>query len=397
VTGEEETDGVEWTRPVVMNMETERFWLPPVNGPSAGCDLPVWSPAVQRLVTYDGESVLVINADGSQDGSYSGSRPLDLSPSGNRVIAGKTWIDLKSRQVVEFSRWAGTISTVYPPAWTADETRVFACCYSYGDAVSGSGESFDLNGMLPVGRGLAPGFPGIPSYWMLDDSFATILWDFFSGQNFGIMPLIDPVGRNYQDLRGLTGIRSDSDCSVQSVSPDKKHAWISCQSDAFWLDFADFRTLAFPPSVYIISWSGNGSFAVIGSRSDPSIQVLSATDGNAQPLPDLAAAPAWNPKESTLAYLSNEGQTLNVQNLDTQVLRQLSLPGQFTAAFWNPGGDALALLSKDGSIWLALYPSLDRAAQIAPPASGVRDLQWSPSGVFLAYVSGQDILIIKTP
>ena len=139
-----ETQEPNWTtinaRPVVMNINTGKIWLPPTDrslndGRWFNIILPRWSPKLQVLVTGenlgDEEGVSTFTTDGKRVAHYEGQL-VDISPSAERVfIAGDTWIDLTSGKKVNFGWGPGFGYEVerWFPIWSRDENQIYFCCY----------------------------------------------------------------------------------------------------------------------------------------------------------------------------------------------------------------------------------------------------------------------------
>jgi hypothetical protein len=221
--GEQEDEmfgAVELTLPVVVNLNSGAAWLPALDRDSY--PKPIWSDALQVLIVAQEGEILLLNADGHAVQRYPDSTPPDigfvtlhLSPSGRRLLAGFVWRDLETGQMVDFSgqhKW-----TMGNPGWSSDETRLFDCCFGYADANLGGYGYFWLDELRQVGRG---GGGPLRSRWVLSDTRVLVEWDFFEGDEYGVIPLIDPLSQTYEDVRVLAGMSTDAACRTLKVAPD---------------------------------------------------------------------------------------------------------------------------------------------------------------------------------
>lgn len=401
--GQEESMGtLEWTQPVVIDLDGNT-WLPPIDQRSGKCRSVEWSPVLNALISSQDGNLIISDLAGrllkSIEGKgYSG---FVLSPSGEKVLAQDTWIDLVNGKEVDFG-WDAGNGAVFYPAWTQDEDRVFNCCYAYGDAASGEGGRFELGGLMQAGRGLPPDFSGIESRWVLSDTHSMTPWDFDIGDDqMGIVPLFVPEARAYVDVRDLVGIPANQPCRLTSISPDGNLIWMGCKDQNDYL--IDLRTYEknWFTGEYLFGWSADSRFALIGNYTNSrehigSIELFSITNRQRQALSDTPIQlPVWSPQGNRLAYLSADGQTL--QQVDTQSNSSQStpLPGVFHQILWSPGADRLALVAQDGSLWQAEVFGSAEPEQISPPLPGGHDVRWSPDGATLSLVSGNDLYIVK--
>jgi WD40 repeat protein len=401
--GEEEGMGtVEWTRPVVINMDGNA-WLPPVDARSDRCRSVEWSPALQALISSQDGNLLVSKVDGGLLKSIAGKGDSGfmLSPSGEKILAHNTWIDLINDNEIYFG-WDAGKGAIFIPAWTQDEARVFNCCYAYGDATSGEAGQFNLGGLVQVGRGLYPGFSGIESRWVLSDTHSMTLWDFYiDGDQIGIVPLFVPEAQAYVDVRNLVGIPADQYCQLTSVSPDGNLIWMNCGSqDDYLIDLRSYDKNWFTEE-QLSAWSTDSQFALIARFTNfqerlGNFELFSTTTRQRQMLSDtLIHEPVWSPQGQRLAYLSEDGQKLVLENIENNTSQSASLPGVFQQILWSPNANSLALVAKDGSLWLVDVYDITEPEQISSPLPGAHDVRWSPDGSRLSLVSGNDLYIVK--
>ena len=387
----------DWTRPLVIDLRTGKVWLPPPDASTYYCEQQEWSQALGILITSDQGETLTYTPDGSLLKRYPGSMSY-LSPSGTKIMAGDTWIDLRTGEMVDFgwdlAQWP------YRPAWSSDETRLFQCCYNYGDAGVGTGYSFNLPDKLqPAGRGI-PGLLSVGTSWVLDDAFVLIDWDFNADKEVNV-PLIDPISRTYQDLHDLAGIPEDVFCDgFPEVAPGGEYVWLQCgrpgDSIGYIIHLATFQAEPFS-DFYIMSWSKDSGYALINSYNDDIMRILALSTKVLEPLPAYTPGKpyAWHPAEGIFAYFSEGGHTLVVLDAKTWLAQELPLPAAFNSIIWGPTGSDIALVAEDGSLWQAQYPGLEAVEQLSPPLPGVHGVGWSPDGKSLALVSGADIYVVE--
>jgi hypothetical protein len=363
VTGEVEGMGVyESVLPFIIDLNGSQAWQPASNGPTAGCDHPLWSEPLQLLVAADQAETFLYTPDGKVFRRYAGGnepgRTTYLSPSGRRVLIGYTWRDLETEQAVNVGE--GWWHTVWEPAWSSDESRLFWCCFLYADTRAGQVKSFQLGQLRLVGRGgPGPGSSGIGSHWVLSDTRVMVDYDFY-GENRRAVPLIDPVAETYEDIGtlvpslcwGLPQVDSTSSTMSCSISPRS-------QSVRYVIDLRTFTTQTLPLSTL---------------TSVPTL-TLSA-DGQQQ------------------AFLSPDGLTLNIGAMSVQATYPVSLSQPAINIYWPLQGDSLAVLAQDGSLWWLADAAADRVEQLTPPLPEVRDVKWSPDGDKLAFVSGPDVYVV---
>lgn len=401
--GEEEGMGtVEWTRPVVINLDGDA-WLPPIDERSDRCRSEEWSPALQALISSQDGNLLVSKVDGDLLKSIAGKGDSGfmLSPSGERVLAQDTWIDLINDNEVYFG-WDAGKGAVFIPAWTQDEERVFNCCYAYGDATSGEAGRFNLGGLVQVGRGLYPGFSGIESRWVLSDTHSMTLWDFYiDGDQIGIVPLFVPEARAYVDVRNLVGIPADQYCQLTSVSPDGNLIWMNCGSqDDYLIDLRSYDKNWFTGE-QLSAWSADSQFALIAKFTNSqerlgNFELFSTTNRQRQALSEMPIhEPVWSPQGQRLAYLSENGQKLALEDIENNISQSVSLPGVFQQILWNPSANNLALVAQDGTMWLVNAYDITEPEPISSPLPGAHDVRWSPDGSGLSLVRGNDLFIVK--
>ncbi|MDY6876294.1 MAG: hypothetical protein SWK90_08855 [Chloroflexota bacterium] len=405
--GEQEDEmfgAVERTLPVVVDLNSGAAWLPALNRDSY--PKPIWSDALQVLIVAQEGEILLLSADGHAVQRYPDSTPPDigiatlhLSPSGRRLLVGFVWHDLETGQIVDFSgqhKW-----TMGNPGWSSDETRLFDCCFGYGDAQTGQYGYFELGELHQVGRsGPFEDFGSLSSRWVLSDTRVLVEWDFFESDEYGVIPLIDPLSQTYEDVRVLAGMSTDAACRTLKIAPDGGSLLVRCQTKSYLVDLHTFFTQSITDDLSFDSWSPDSQFVLLVRNLDWETQrgeywLLPATGGDLHPVAGTwVVAPVWSPQGRSLAFLAGDARTLAVLDAETWMTRQVPLPGSATGIFWNPQGGSLAVQSADGSLWWIPDPAVDHAKQLTPPLPMIRDVRWSPDGERLAFVSATDLYVV---
>ena len=408
--GQEEGMGVtEWTLPLVANLRSGATWLPPMDGRDGDCfresGSPLWSEALQLLVATQGGEVVLLDADGSVRQRFPGGGPLYLSPSGRRLLAGFVWGDLESGEQVDFTGQGK--ETMINPAWSADETRLFDCCFLYADAVIGRYARLALGSLSQRGVGVGSDFPGITSRWGGNDTRVIVEWDFFQGDKPGAIPLINPAAQVYTDVRAMAGLPLDEPCGSPRVAPDGKHLWVRCgplepaaSGSSYLIDLEAMAAQKSGGALQFISWSADSKFVLVGRNLNPAARegeylLFSVAGGEMRALAEgPLAAPTWAPQGGRIAFLAGDRRTLTVLGAADQQVTQSSLPQPVTLLSWRPQGDGLAALAEDGRLWWVsdLAGAVD---PLTPTRPAVRDLRWSPDGEYLAFVSAADVYVVS--
>ncbi len=405
--GETEAMGIaEHTLPVVINLDDGDLWLPMARQAAHVCDLPVWSNALQTLITPGKEATLLSNADGAPKHRYPPGRPLSLSPSEQRLLVGSTRINLNSGQTMDLG--AEHERTMRNPAWSSDETRLFDCCFGYADTRHPDQYSFfQIDNLGPAGRGAPTDFVGLRSQWVLSDTRVMVWYDFLTGDGNSVIPLIDPPSQGYRDVSALAGINTDGACYALSIAPTGNHLFTSCRSTLtsryykYLINLRTFSTFTLPDELEFHSWSPDGRFALLRKNWDQEsgladYQRFSLTDWSLYPMAETSArAPAWSHRGEHLAFLGEDKHTLIVRDVENWTAKQIPLPQPCGKIVWHPQDNGLVILAEDGSLWLAPDLSGDAVEPLAPSLPDVRDLRWSPDGEHLAFVSGPDVYVVS--
>jgi hypothetical protein len=418
LTGQEEGMAISYyTLPAVVNLRDSQMWLPPTNGPTRACDLPLWSEALQVVIATTAQEVILFTADGQMNQRFPGELPLYspsyLSPSGRRLLTGSVWRDLETGQTVEFKR---EFESKHPlrftnPAWTSDEIRVASCCFAYdlitsiaiGDVASGGYQEFSLKAEPPGRDPPGPGYRGCQSYWVLDDTRALTDCPFIdsklrmlSNQYRNVVPLVDPASQTSMDICEQIGLWS---CSGPKVAPDGEH--IVVYSDQIYLiNLQTFITHTLPTGYGFISWSPDSQFILISRELDPQTNrggydLFSVQGAFILISDEEVISPIWSPNNAQLAFVRADGQAVVTADLANSTVFQVKLLQPAGTVVWNPQGNSLVVLAEDGSLWWVPDPGVDRVEQLTPPLPEVRDVRWSPSGDQIAFISDKDVYVVR--
>jgi hypothetical protein len=403
------------TQPVVIRLGENRAWA--IATPEEFCQLPLWSESRQQLVEATAGEVRLWHLDGSLAETHPGQRPLHLAPSGRRLLAGITWIDLESGQTVDFPEWAATSYAV--PGWTADEQRLFACCFSYADARSGqSWTRAEFPGMFVGGRGSWPGEETFSvSQWLPGDKLVMVqeLGIFFfatgtEGPPPKVAPVFEPETQSYSDLIRTLDLDTPPYCWTQ-IAPGGGHLWLGCtlqrQDQLFPYDPSYLVTL---PSLDTIpaggtlqfqSWSADGRFLIYneaatgGEETGPAW--LMGVDGRRRQLAETAVKSSlWHEDEAAVALHFDDEHRLHFFHAEREVSRRLEMAQPVTRVAWQPGSWGLALLTANGRAWW-LADAFDAASEpvaVTPALPELHSLRWSPDGTSLAFASENHLYLV---
>ena len=402
-------------QPVVINLKNGLAWLPPVKAPASPetCDTIEWSSKLGILILpEDSDSVSTVSTytyDGFKLASYPG-RLLDVSPSGTKVLLeDNTVIDLQTNKKTTLT-WELDINQEpfhYDSYWTADETRIFRCCYYYADLSAGisyHSERSDFQntndsqreswGLLEMGG------------WIQNDTYFLPQWNWLDYGDISHLPMIDPARRVVIDAREKAGIPEDWSCTAMYTSPDGKYVWLTGFGDSYLIDLINFKAQYYPRETYSsVYWSPDSKFALLENYDSSNINhqyfnLLSLSNNKIQSLDikDLSAFwyGWWHPTDHVFAYISEDSQKLVLFNIETMSTQELTSPVTFQSYTWSPKGDRIALVAEDGSVWQIDYPALENFEQLTPSISGVRGAEWSPDGKFISFVGISDIYIVET-
>ena len=382
---------------VVMNLENGYLWHLPYEVAKVGkCDSARWSPETGMLIVpefIDEQNVVTIyNTIGTEFIKRYPGKLIDVSPSGTKIlIEGDTWIDLITGKIVDFAWFPEGISPfIYVPvtAWSSDESKVFTCCYNYGNAKTGKSQFFSY-GNASDGT------------WVKNDSYVLLQYHNYWGSYPGHIPLYDPSTNNTVSLNTLAGIPTNSQCPETKVSPNGKYVWVMCYEKDYLVDLANFKSKDYPEYTQsAISWSADSNFAWITNFDlgvDNTREILSVATRELMSFPVFPTSKvSWHPIDHVMAYLTENNQVLTTLNAKDMTVKDLSLRLTFEDFDWSQDGSHIALLATDGSLWQVDYPEFKNLEQLTAPMSDVRDVFWSPDDSSIAFASESDIYIVET-
>lgn len=409
--------------PVVINLNSGKTWFPSSEQITVWLDdknRPKWSAELKVLVSTrkkEGDYFVVVHdADGNRIVAYD-EEILGVSPSRTKLmLRNGTWIDLKSGKIIKFEWDTDENELFYQVIWSSDETRIYTCCYHFGDAKAGGSFSISANNILEgmyseedKKLGYGDSLYNHLGIWVLNDRYVLsqmhALWD----NNPGFIPLFDPSTRTYRDLGKLVGLPVNDEertrCTNTFVSPNRKYILASCYTESYLINLErlDFQTY----SEWIttdMQWSADGDFAwVNGSlysniRGDEPTRILSVSNKDIKLLPSHFQSNQlwWHPLENTLAYISESNHKLTIVDAQTMSTQEIDLSIAFSRLVWHPSGNSIALLAQDRSLWVADYPAFENPEQIMSPIAdvGIGNLTWSPDGNSLAFVNNGDVYIV---
>ena len=393
------------TLPVVIKFDDGELWLPMARQLAHVCDLPIWSDAMQILITPSDAATLLSDSDGTVQRRYPPGRPLALSPSGQRLLIGYTWFNLQTRQTIDFGEHERAIRN---PSWSSDETRLFDCCFGYADTRHPDQYNFfQIDNLGPAGQIAGPDFIGLRSQWVLSDTRVVVGYDFLDDDGNLVIPLIDPLSQTYRDVVALAGINIDGRCFALSSVSTGNHLFAGCwpaltlKSYQHLIDLRTFATFTLPDGFEFHSWSPDGRFALLRENWDQEsgladYQPFSLTGWSFYPIAETAVrSPTWSRHGEHLAFLSDDKHTLIVRGVEGWTTSRIPLPQPSTQISWHPQDDGLVILAEDGSLWLITDLAGDTIEPLTPSLPDVRDLRWSPDGEHLAFVSGPDVYIVS--
>jgi hypothetical protein len=403
------------TWPVVTNLNGQPAWG--VDMPQAdGCILPEWSAARQQLIEVD-EAVRLRDLAGNVVQTYDVAGLLHLAPSGQRLLVGNVWLDLENGRTVELPEWQ--VERAHVPGWTADETRLFACCFNYADVTTGEG--WTDSAFIPFGgRGSWPGEAVFSTnQWLAGENhilfnpiaiFPTEPESDSTGSRF-ISPLIEPITPAYDDLLTLSGLADVMTGCAVSAPQTSDYIWLSCGSEAGLMAFPAQEmvwTTETAGSFYFEGWSANGRFLTYTEFDDDDWENgrvwLLSTDGERRQLSDEPASRVWwHPTEPLLALCLDDPQRLRLIQAETGQERSLEMLDPVEDLVWQPDGEGLALQTADNRIWWLSRPFQPRPYRLptvpipltAPnQRETLHSLRWSPDGTRLAYVHDNHLSVI---
>ncbi|WP_420641213.1 hypothetical protein [Candidatus Leptofilum sp.] len=405
------------TQPIVFNAAAGTAWLPDTPRTDV-CDLPVWSATRQQLIEASDGEVRLRNLAGNVVATYPGSMPLFIAPSGQRLLAGQTWIDLTTGEQVQLDGWQ---RVKFPrPAWSSDETEIFECCFSYVNVATGeSWTRQDLPDLWVGGIGAAPGYFGSASHWVADDDLVIIEPNnisFFNGSDQPALPLIDPASKTIINIVEAFDLPTNLfDCFSQ-LTPMNSQLWFSCiqvlddgytksLGVSYLVALPELNATTFTGEFIFRGWSADGRFYSYDEITDLTTNEgatwLAQVNGNQWQIAadPLATEPLerqyWHPTQPLA--LMQSGRSNRLLLIDTTSLtRQLDFPYALADVAWQPNGDGIVLLTTDNALfWLdELFAPDSEPQRIAPDLAEINNVRWSPNGHRLAFISGNSFYVI---
>jgi hypothetical protein len=407
-------------QPIIINLKTGYVWLPSeeVSAPSWSCSPVYWSKKLELLIisgTYNGKSaIFTYTLEGKRLAYYPGDLS-SISPSKTKILVGdNTIIDLQTNKKVTLA-WSledyheFTLSGLF---WTSDETRIYRCCYFYADLATGISHRFERSDFyLTDGTHLDP--DGLWFYrggWVRNDTYFLGEWSYVDDGDIRYLPMFDPAKKLIYDVREMAGISDELTCPDTNISTDGSYVWLECYDKHYLIDLTTFEADEYSIPGYSnadIDWSTDEKFVLIQNYDHTSeaelYYLVSLSNEELTTLPmvmklvgDSWPQVRWHPAENVLAYITESTQRFAVFDAQTMTSRDIALPTTFQDLIWSRDGNKLALVAEDGSVWQIDYPKLESLEQLTPPLPDVHDVNWSPDGNSIAFISGSDIYIVDT-
>jgi hypothetical protein len=380
------------------------------------CDIPLWSPTLQRLIEASAGEVRLWDLAGQRTAAYPGEQPLALAPSGQRLLAGQTWINLETGATVTlpgWQYWGGHI-----PGWTADEHRLFTCCFKYADVNTGEAWSSDgLPGLFVTGRGSWPGEESYShSLWLPGEARVMVQADavLFGAPDVSgpVAPVIDPLTQTYTDLFTALHLDAPPYCEAD-LAPGGAYAWLSCTEpapggrihvEAYLASLPGPEVRALGERLWRRAWSPDGRYVLYNETPEGEAEAgagrawLLPVDGQPQAVAEQYANHAhWHRSEALVALRFHDPRTVLFVNALTGQRHELNLDAPVVDLAWAPAGPGVALVTDDGNLWW-LPDAFDATAPplaLAPRLPGLHSTRWSPAGRHLAFVSGHNLFVVS--
>jgi hypothetical protein len=397
-------------RPVVITLDTAQTWLPPADRVNEQSErgkilLPRWSPKLDFLITAETvgegaaakEGVSIYNSAGKLLKHYAG-RLVDTSPSATKMlIADDTWVDLSTGKMVDFGwDFTGNVHR-WLPIWSPDETRVYFCCYFYGNAMTSESYTIpDANLQTDFSN-----YPHHPHGTWLQDSYVLVQFD-VNTRGSGFIPVYNTHTRKFSNLGKLANLPDEFNDNLRaylSFSPNRDYmtvdgglrSGVANPPPAGYL--INLKTFKSQPYFSDVDWSTNGEFAIVDSK------VLALSSGEIKALPAGLHCDVWHPTRGICATVStdaNKQQVLAIQDLHSMSVQKVPLPAadKFAGLRWSLRGDRIALTTDNGVIWQIDYPGLKNLEQLTPLLENMENLTWAPNGTQLSFMIGKDIYLV---
>jgi hypothetical protein len=370
---------------------------------------------LQRLIEAGNGGLRLWDAHGNQTNAFPGDKPLHLAPSGLRLLAGNSWLDMETGQSVTLADWQP--APYAKPGWSADERRVFACCFNYADL--GSGQSWfqsEFPGFFIGGRGSWPGEEAFSrSHWVANDSRVMIdplaIWFIADDDPHRlVVPLFDPASQTYTDLVTQLGLELPGTCWGWPA-PGGAHAWVEClvqqenqmvpHHTAYLIDLQAMRATPVEGGLEFRSWSPDGRFAVSylapATHAEAGATWLFTPAGLRRQAADAAAIGVhWRETQPVAALRFEDRRLVRIFPAEGLTPRDLAMDQPVVEFAWQPGRLGIALATEDGRVWWVANASDARSApvEVAPAMPGLHSLRWSPDGRRLAFVHEDSVYIV---
>ncbi|MCB9418956.1 MAG: DPP IV N-terminal domain-containing protein [Ardenticatenaceae bacterium] len=404
------------TQPIVVSLDGATPWITDIL-PTDRCDLSLWSDSLQRVIEASDSRVRLRDLQGSVTNTFEGQMPLFLAPSGRRLLAQLTWIDLETGESVILER-DGRLKFMRP-AWTTDERRFFECCFDYGDATTGEywRREYGLTDFYVSGVGVGPEFIGTESFWVADETRVIVppaAVDFRrEGLQRSILPLIDPITLTYEDILERLDLPDTIVNCFPHIAPDGNRFWLDCAEMinnrvapyyplSYLVTLPSFDTITTTGSIDFRGWSADSRFLAYVELTDPESYTgttwLMDTSGNRQLIADEAAQLAdWHGVESLVALRFSDKQRVQFVQAETRASRVVVLDAPVVGVAWQPEDDGVVLWDENGRIWWLPNP-FDPSSEpepLTPPLPDVHSVRWSPDGNRLAFVSETNLYVVS--
>lgn len=402
-------------QPIVVNLETGIFWFPPVNTSSLqGCKRVYWSRDLGVLINSgiyeETPAVFTHTFDGKNLAKYRG-KFTQVSPSNEKIIIDHNiLIDLRtnSRTTLAWSLEEYEEEQMFSEVfWTADETRLYRCCYFYADLTKGISHRFTESDFLDR-QGNPIDYKGLWLYrgeWVQNDSYFLAEWSWGEDGDIRYLPMFDPATRTIFDVRRLAGISNDWTCYQTIISHDGKYVWMVFGNGSYLIDLLTFEARFYAGINYLNPrWSIDSQFIWIHDSDSTIFSLLSISDKALIPLP-VSPAPetehVWHPTDKLVVYPARDKNALIFLDASTMSVQELPFKDQnsrykISDLAWNPNGDKLIFITEDHILWQVDYPSLENLEQIMASANTIGRAKWSPDGKSISFISGSDIYIVDT-
>jgi hypothetical protein len=375
-----------------------------------------WSRDLGILINsgiYKGTpAVFTYTFDGKKLATYRGQF-TEVSPSKEKIlIDNNILIDLRTNNRITLA-WSledyqeQMLSEAF---WTTDETRLYRCCYFYADLTKGISHRFERSDFHDTNgnhlRSLGLWF--YRGQWVRNDTYFLVQWSWIDDGDIRYIPMFEPAKKLFYDVREMAGISPDLSCQETNVSTDGLYIWLECYERNYLINLTTFEANEYLIPGYSnadIDWSMDDKFALIQNYNYTSdttqyfLLSLSNKEFNilpiVNPIPIPWQHPLWHPTDGVFAYITEDAQKFELYDAQTMSYQELILPTTFKDFVWSPAGEYVALVAEDGSLWQVDYPNLERIEQLTSPLPNVSDVNWSPDGNFISFISNSDIYIVE--